>query len=228
MSSLIKLEKVTKTYHLGEHDYQALKGVDFELQRGEMTAIMGASGSGKSTMMNIIGFLDHCTSGRYQFSGQDVSYLEEQALADIRNQKIGFVFQSFFLLPRMNAAQNVMLPLFYRNMPRPEALEKAMATLAKVGIAHLAHHKPNQLSGGQQQRVAIARALIGDPEVILADEPTGALDSQTSQDVMDLFSKLNQDENRTIVIITHDKVISQRCRRVVSIKDGLIQSDSQY
>lgn len=220
--SLIQLENVTKTYHLGDNDFHALKGINFQLERGEMTAIVGMSGSGKSTLMNIIGFLDHCTTGRYLFSGKDVSHLSEDELADIRNQKIGFVFQSFFLLPRSDALQNVMLPLFYRGTPREEAKEKAMAMLEKVGVAHLAHHRPNQLSGGQQQRVAIARALVGDPEVILADEPTGALDSHTGNEVMELFARLNQDEGRTIVIITHDKEVSRRCARTETIKDGKI------
>ncbi len=222
MSSLIKLENVTKVYQLGENDYTALKGVDFQLNRGEMTAIVGVSGSGKSTLMNIIGFLDRCTSGKYFFANQDVSSLQEHELASIRNSKIGFVFQSFFLLQRSSALQNVMLPLFYRGTPRNEAKDKAMHVLEKVGVAHLAAHKPNQLSGGQQQRVAIARALVGDPEIILADEPTGALDTQTGDEVMELFLNLNSNESRTIVIITHDKEISCRCRRIVTIKDGKI------
>jgi putative ABC transport system ATP-binding protein len=224
LSSLIKLENITKTYKMGETNIDALKGVDFELQRGEMTAIVGVSGSGKSTLMNIIGFLDHCTTGRYLFNDQDVSFLTEVELADIRNQKIGFVFQSFFLLPRSNALQNVMLPLFYRGLPREESNELAMQMLDKVGVGSLAHHRPNQLSGGQQQRVAIARALVSNPEVILADEPTGALDSETGNDVMALLADLNRKEGRTIVIITHDKDISRRCQRVVMIKDGRMVS----
>lgn len=224
MSSLIKLENITKIYHLGESDFAALKGINFQLEHGEMTAIIGASGSGKSTMMNIIGFLDHCTSGRYYFTGKDVSHLTDQQLAEIRNRKIGFVFQSFFLLARSTALQNVMLPLFYRGTPRAQAKTMAMNMLEKVNVGHLAHHRPNQLSGGQQQRVAIARALVGDPEVILADEPTGALDSQTSNEVMELFTKMNREEGRTIIIITHDKDISRRCERVVTIKDGKIVS----
>jgi len=220
LSCLIKLENVTKTYQLGENNYTALKGIYFSLNKGEMTAIVGVSGSGKSTLMNILGFLDHCTSGRYLFANEDVSHLSEDELANIRNQKIGFVFQSFFLLPKSNACQNVMLPLFYRNIPRLEAKEKAMQALDKVGLAHLAHHRPNQLSGGQQQRVAIARALVGEPQIILADEPTGALDSQTGDEVMALFDNLNRVEGRTIIIITHDKEVSRRCSRIVTIKDG--------
>lgn len=220
LSFLIKLENVCKSYPLGESSYQALKGVDFTLMRGEMTAIVGVSGSGKSTLMNIIGFLDRASSGRYFFDGLDVSQISKHDLADIRNQKIGFVFQSFFLLLRANALQNVMLPLFYRGTPHEEARAKAMEMLDKVGVAHLATHKPNQLSGGQQQRVAIARALVSDPQVILADEPTGALDSKTSDEVMRLLTDLNQKEGRTIIIITHDKGVSERCTRMVSIKDG--------
>lgn len=220
--SLIKLIQVTKTYHLGAQDFIALSGVNLSVQRGEMMAIVGASGSGKSTLMNIIGFLDRCTTGQYLFDGVDVSALAENQLAAIRNQKIGFVFQSFFLLPKCNALQNVQLPLFYRGTPAAEAKEMALHMLAKVGVAHLATHKPNQLSGGQQQRVAIARALVGNPELILADEPTGALDSQTGRDVMTLLHRLNQEDGRTIIIITHDKAISQQCPRVVTIHDGRI------
>lgn len=213
---------MTKEYHVGNSTFQALKGINFELNRGEMTAIVGVSGSGKSTLMNIIGFLDHCTYGQYFFDGNNVSHLSEDKLAHIRNQKIGFVFQSFFLLPRSTVLQNVMLPLFYRETPRMEAEAKAKLMLKKVGMAHLESNRPNQLSGGQQQRVAIARALVGDPEIILADEPTGALDSQTGNDVMALLTTLNQEEGRTILIITHDKEVSRRCSRVVTIKDGKI------
>lgn len=222
MSSLISLENVSKSYQIGDRWMPVLQGIDFQLTRGEMTAIVGVSGSGKSTLMNIIGFLDRCTTGKYLFDSQDVSTIPEEALADIRNQKIGFVFQSFFLLPRSTALQNVMLPLFYRGTPREAAHAMAMTMLAKVGVEQLANHRPNQLSGGQQQRVAIARALVGNPEVILADEPTGALDSQTGNDVMALLTRLNAEEGRTIVIITHDKDISRRCRRVIAIKDGQI------
>ncbi|OGT41661.1 MAG: macrolide ABC transporter ATP-binding protein [Gammaproteobacteria bacterium RIFCSPHIGHO2_12_FULL_37_34] len=220
MPSLIKLHQVTKSYRVGETILTALNGIHFQLQRGEMTAIMGPSGSGKSTLMNIIGFLDRCTTGDYFFLGQNVSQLSEQKLADIRNQKIGFVFQSFFLLPRATALQNVLLPLFYRGIARIEATTLAMNMLERVHIAHVAHHYPNQLSGGQQQRVAIARALVGNPDIILADEPTGALDSQTGNDIMTLLTELNNKEKRSIVIITHDKNISHRCQRVVMINDG--------
>lgn len=218
--SLIKLENVSKTYQIGQNQVQALRSVNFELHTGEMTAIMGSSGSGKSTLMNIIGFLDRPSSGQYWFNGKNVSSLQEDDLADIRNREIGFVFQSFFLLPRLTAMENVILPLFYRGTLRETALEQAQRMLEKMGVGHLAHHRPNQLSGGQQQRVAISRALVGDPKVILADEPTGALDSDTGNEVMRLFSELHSKENRTIVIITHDKEVSRRCERVVMIKDG--------
>lgn len=223
MSSLIKLEKITKEYVIGDNILNALCGIDFELQTGEMTAVMGTSGSGKSTLMNIIGFLDRSTSGNYYFAGDNIADFSDIDLARIRNQKIGFVFQSFFLLPRMNALQNVMLPLFYRELPREQAAEMAQTMLDKVGIGHLAMHKPNQLSGGQQQRVAIARALVGNPDLILADEPTGALDSQTSHDIMTLLNTLNEKEGRTILIITHDQEVSKQCARVVRIKDGMIR-----
>lgn len=220
--SLVKLENITKIYRSGVHEFNALKGIDFQLDRGEMIAIVGASGSGKSTLMNIIGFLDHCTTGKYWFSGENVSQLDDEYLATVRNQKIGFVFQSFFLLPRLNALQNVMLPLFYRGVPKQDAEAKSLRILDKVGMKKFIHHKPNQLSGGQQQRVAIARALVGDPEVILADEPTGALDSQTGQDVLNLLIDLNRNEKRTIVIITHDHDVSQQCQRTVTLKDGKV------
>ncbi|MBX3708433.1 MAG: ABC transporter ATP-binding protein [Gammaproteobacteria bacterium] len=218
--SLIKLESLTKIYDIGGNKFSALNGVDFELQCGELIAVVGMSGSGKSTLMNIIGFLDRATTGSYFFSGYNVSHLPEEKLAELRNTKIGFVFQSFFLLPRANVVQNVMLPLFYRGVPLLQAKEIAMQMLERVGMRYLANHRPNQLSGGQQQRVAIARALVGNPEVILADEPTGALDSKTGDEVMELFTDLNRNEKRTIIIITHDKEISHRCQRTVTIKDG--------
>lgn len=222
MSPLISLEKVTKTYVTGGSESRILKGVDFQLQSGEMVAIIGSSGSGKSTLMNIMGFLDRCTTGRYIFSGNDVSSLTDDELAAIRNRKVGFVFQSFFLLPRLSALQNVMLPLFYRDEEESYAKTQALKMLEKVGMSAYAAHKPNQLSGGQQQRVAIARALVGNPDVIFADEPTGSLDSKTSQDVMQLFIDLNQQEQRTIVIITHDKEVSRVCPRIVTMKDGCV------
>lgn len=222
MSFLVKIDRITKIYHSGMNEFNALKGVDFHLASGEMTAIMGASGSGKSTLMNIMGFLDRPTSGTYYFAGQDVSQLKDIELARIRNQKIGFVFQSFFLLPRLDALQNVMLPLFYRGEQGDAARTKALDMLEKVGVKKFSRHRPNQLSGGQQQRVAIARALVGNPEIILADEPTGSLDSQTGNEVMKLLLDLNAHEKRTIVIVTHDKNVSRLCGRVVELKDGVV------
>lgn len=217
MSFLINLKNITKIYSNG---FLALKNIDFTLSRGEMIAIIGASGSGKSTLMNIMGFLDRVSRGSYFFSGKDVSTLPDSALATIRNQKVGFVFQSFFLLPRLTALQNVMLPLFYREGEDKLAQTKALMMLKKVGMDNFAHQKPQTLSGGQQQRVAIARALVGDPDVIFADEPTGALDSETGADVMKLLLKLNSEENRSIVVVTHDPVVSSLCQRVVTLKDG--------
>lgn len=222
LSPLIDLKNATKIYPTGMGDYHALKGVDVSIDRGELVAIIGASGSGKSTLMNILGFLDQCTTGEYYFAGQLISRLNDHELALIRNQKVGFVFQAFFLLPRLTALQNVMLPLFYREEIKSIAIEKALTMLDRVGMKSLAHHKPNQLSGGQQQRVAIARALVGDPEIIFADEPTGSLDSKTGKEVMDLFLELNQAEKRTLVLVTHDVGVSRQCRRVISIKDGVI------
>jgi putative ABC transport system ATP-binding protein len=222
LSSLVNITNITKIYKTTAGEFQALKGIDFKLDRGEMVAVVGSSGSGKSTLMNIVGFLDHCTTGKYLFTDEDVSHLPEDRLAEIRNQKIGFVFQSFFLLPRLSALQNVMLPLFYRGEETEVAQAKSLAMLAKVGMERFAKHKPNQMSGGQQQRVAIARALVGDPEVILADEPTGSLDSKTGQEVMDLFHHLNQKEKRTIVMVTHDEGVSRQCQRIVALKDGSV------
>ncbi len=222
MSSLIELKHVSKVYRGEASEFHALKNIGLQLEKSEMVAIVGASGSGKSTLMNIIGFLDHCTSGHYFFSGRDVSCLNHEELAKIRNEKIGFVFQSFFLLPRLSALQNVMLPLFYRGEHPNMSHEKAQQALQKVGMESFLERKPNQLSGGQQQRVAIARALVSEPEIILADEPTGSLDSKTGREVMDLFLYLNQKEGRTIALVTHDPTISELCQRTVFIKDGRI------
>lgn len=223
MSCLIKLSHVTKTYVLPEHTVHALRGINLSIMRGEMMAIMGASGSGKSTLMNIMGLLDRPTSGSYWFDSLEVASLPETALANFRNQNIGFVFQSFFLLPRLTALENVMLPLYYAHIPREEAQARAETLLQKMGVLSLASHRPNQLSGGQQQRVAIARALVNHPDIILADEPTGALDTKTGSEVMALFKQLNE-EGRTIVIITHDPAISQQCQRVLTIKDGIMET----
>lgn len=216
--SLINLSHVSKCYR----NYYALKDINLTVQRGEMIAIVGASGSGKSTLMNMIGLLDRATEGVYSFAGIPVTDLSLVEWARIRNQKMGFVFQAFFLLPRLTVLQNVMLPLFYRGMETQAAQTLALAMLKKVSMETFALRKPNQLSGGQQQRVAIARALVGDAEVILADEPTGSLDSRTGQEVMDLFLALNKQEQKTLILVTHDKAISQQCQRTLLIKDGCI------
>lgn len=222
MSTVIELIDIHKTYHIGEHILHVLQGVNFTIKRGELISIMGASGSGKSTLMNIIGLLDHHESGTYLLDSKEVTKYTENELAAIRNKMIGFVFQSFFLLPRLSALQNVGLPLIYRGVTGKENKERSLAMLKKVGMEEYYDHKPSELSGGQMQRVAIARALVGNPSVILADEPTGALDSKIGQEVMDLFIDLNRSENATIVIITHDPLIAQQCQRIIHIRDGLI------
>lgn len=225
MSPVIKLNNIVKTYQSGEVLLTALNGIDLTVEKGELTAIMGESGSGKSTMLNIIGLLDRPTSGNYILSGTEVEKMSDDELSTIRNQKIGFVFQSFFLLPRLTALQNVCMPLRYRGTSNSEAMERGMVMLEKLGVGHLAKHKPNQMSGGQQQRVAMARALVGEPDLILGDEPTGALDSKTSKEVMRLLIEMNEKEGRTIVIVTHDPHVGEQCRRVVRLQDGNIVSD---
>jgi putative ABC transport system ATP-binding protein len=220
LSSLIELKDIVKTYHAGDTDVEVLKHINFHIDKGEFVSIVGESGAGKSTLVNIVGLLDRLTAGKYIFDGEEISAYSDKKLSFTRGRKIGFVFQSFFLLPRLNALQNVALPLLYRNISFHKAKRSALEQLERVGIAHLARHKPNQLSGGQMQRVAIARALIGDPGLILADEPTGALDSKTSDDVMNLFLSLNKNEGKTILLITHDVALSKQCQRSVKIVDG--------
>lgn len=219
---LVDLQKMSKYYQRGEQRFAALDNVNLQLFANELTAIIGASGSGKSTLMNIIGLLDRATQGDYLLDGVNVSSLSDIELAAIRNKKIGFIFQSFCLLPRQTVLQNVMLPLLYNAQPvdREESKILAMDMLNQMRVGHLAQQKPNQLSGGQQQRVAIARALVNDPSLILADEPTGALDSATTEDVMQLFKKLHHDKGCTIVIITHEAAISKQCERIVKMNDG--------
>jgi len=207
---------------MGDNQLQVLKGIDLCIEAGELLAIMGASGSGKSSLMNIIGLLDSPTTGQYILDNKLVANYQDDDLARLRNHTIGFVFQSFFLLPRLNALQNVSLPLRYRNYKSHEIKLRAIEMLKKVGMEPYLHHRPNQLSGGQQQRVAIARALVGDPRVVLADEPTGALDSKIGQEVIDLFIDLNQKDDTTIVIITHDPNVAKQCRRIIKLHDGLI------
>jgi len=223
---VVKLIDVHKTYHTGDVDVHAVRGVSREIQRGEFVALMGASGSGKSTLMNIVGCLDRPTSGRYVLDDADVSVLDRDQLADIRNHKLGFVFQSFNLLPRTSARENVELPLLYgaHRLTNAQLREKADAVLASVGLAGREDHHPSQLSGGQQQRVAIARALVNDPEVVLADEPTGNLDSRTSIEIMGIFQQLN-DRGITIIMVTHEQDIAAYARRNVVMRDGLILKD---
>ena len=226
MSAVIQFADVHKTYHTGEVDVHAVQGVTLEIQAGEFVAIMGASGSGKSTMMNILGCLDRPTGGQYLLDGVDASKLERDQLADIRNQKIGFIFQGFNLLARTSALENVELPLLYsRHRLAPHvAVERAMNALKIVGLADRAHHHPSQLSGGQQQRVAIARALVNNPKLLLADEPTGNLDTRTSVEVMGVFQKLNA-TGITIVMVTHELDIAQYTKRNVVMRDGRVVSD---
>ncbi len=228
LSLLVELKKITKNYHLAERIIPVLKGIDFQLNYGDMLAIMGASGSGKSTLMHILGCLDQYTTGEYYFTGKNISLLSEHELAAIRNHKIGFIFQAFFLLPRLTALENVMLPLFYRGIDRISAKKLATDALERIGMISLAQHRPNQLSGGQQQRVAIARALVGNPELILADEPTGALDSETGAEIMEILQLLNKQEGRTIVIITHDSTISNYCSDRIKMSDGLIVTEGLF
>ena len=219
--SLIKFDNITKTYQTGKNEFTALKGITFTIDTGEHVAIIGPSGSGKSTTMHIIGLLDRLTTGHYYFNGKETIELSYNELAALRNRTIGFVFQSFFLLPKLTALQNVGLPLFYRNVSKKESKERCMDILEKVGMADYATHRPYELSGGQQQRVAIARALVGEPKIILADEPTGALDSKTSDVIMELL--LHQAKGTTVIIITHDPEVAKECRRVIKIYDGMIK-----
>jgi putative ABC transport system ATP-binding protein len=223
---MIELQDIHKSYFLAGKEEPVLKGVNFKIIDGDMVALMGPSGSGKSTLMNIIGLLDHPTSGTYRLNQNEIASFASDELAELRNRYIGFVFQSFFLLPRLTALQNVMLPLIYRNMPREEMTTLAMNKLTKVGMAELTHHTPSQLSGGQQQRVAIARALVGEPKVILADEPTGALDAKTSQEVMDLLIQLNHQEATTIIIVTHDEEVASQCKNICRIREGKVLQDA--
>jgi ABC-type lipoprotein export system ATPase subunit len=224
---LLELRDIYKTYFLGDISVPVLKGVSFNIAQGELVALMGASGSGKSTLMNILGCLDHATSGEYWLNGQEISHLSADGLAMLRNSRIGFVFQNFNLLPRTTALDNVMMPLSYstKNLSDHQARQKAKDMLARLGLEDRMHHEPSQLSGGQQQRVAIARSLINNPAILLADEPTGNLDSHTSEEILKLFNQLNKEQGITIILVTHDANIANHAQRIIRISDGIIEGE---
>lgn len=222
---LIVLRDVTKVYHMGTVEVHALQNISLDIHRGELTSIMGPSGSGKSTLMNIIGCLDLPTSGTYRLDGVDIQDLDDNQLAEIRNRRIGFVFQNFNLLPRTTALDNVMLPLVYAGVPRQERKQRAMEALEAVGLADRMGHRPNELSGGQQQRVAIARALVTQPAIILADEPTGNLDSKSGAEIVELFQRLNEEQGITVLFVTHDPDVARCSRRIVRLHDGRVVAD---
>jgi putative ABC transport system ATP-binding protein len=223
--SIIHLEGIEKSYFMGSQAIPVLKGISLDIFKNEYVALMGPSGSGKSTLMNILGCLDSPTGGKYILNGKDVSKMPDDDLAEVRNTEIGFVFQQFNLLPRLSAAENVALPLIYAGVSKKERIERAMEALDKVGLAERSHHKSNELSGGQIQRVAIARALVNNPSILLADEPTGNLDSKTSVEVMQIFGKLRESGN-TVVLVTHEEDIAAYAQRVVRLRDGLVESDT--
>ena len=225
MSAIICIDKLYKTYYMGKQSVQVLKGLSLDINKNEYVALMGPSGSGKSTLMNIIGCLDTPTGGKYVLNNKDVSKMSDDDLAEIRNKEIGFVFQQFNLLPRLSAVENVALPLIYAGINKKERTERALEALAQVGLADRSHHKSNELSGGQIQRVAIARALVNNPAILLADEPTGNLDSKTGVEVMEIFEKIHAAGN-TIVLVTHEEYIAKHAKRIVRLKDGEIETDT--
>ncbi|MDX2045408.1 MAG: ABC transporter ATP-binding protein [Chitinophagaceae bacterium] len=225
MNSVIHLENIRKSYFMGKQELQVLKGITLNILTNEYVALMGPSGSGKSTLMNILGCLDSPTAGTYILNGNDVSKMPDNDLAEIRNKEIGFVFQQFNLLPRLSALENVALPLVYAGIPRKQRNEIAMEVLRKVDLTDRSHHKPNELSGGQCQRVAIARALVNNPSIILADEPTGNLDTKTSYEIMQIFGKIHSEGN-TVVLVTHEEDISNYARRIIRLRDGMVESDA--
>ncbi|HTX55682.1 MAG TPA: ABC transporter ATP-binding protein [Candidatus Acidoferrales bacterium] len=222
---VVRLVDVHKTYTMGDQSVGALAGVDFLLDPGEFVAIMGPSGSGKSTLMHVIGLLTRPTSGQYFFEGQDVSGLTADELADVRSRRLGFVFQSYNLLPRTTALENVELPMVYAGVPTERQRALAMQALEVVGVSEMAEHESNQMSGGQQQRVAIARALVNDPSLILADEPTGALDTKSSEDIMNVFARLNAEHGMTILLVTHEPSVGRKAKRIITFRDGKIVGD---
>ena len=223
---MIRLSGIVKRYRMGEEELMALAGVDLHIGRNEYVALIGPSGSGKSTLMNLIGCLDTPSEGTYVLNGRDTSTMNDNELAQVRNQEIGFVFQSFHLLPRLSVLENVMQPLVYRGIPRAERKRRASEALVQVGLGNRMGHRPNQLSGGQRQRVAVARALVGKPSILLADEPTGNLDSRTSAEIMALFDEVHR-SGQTVVVVTHEPEIAAHCRRTLRVSDGLIVQDSQ-
>lgn len=225
MKEVISLKNVRKSYYLGKQELPVLKGIDLSVMENEYISLMGPSGSGKSTLMNIIGCLDTLTAGTYVLNGKDVSKMSDDELADVRNMEIGFVFQQFNLLPRLTAWENVALPLIYAGVNKKDREERARDILAKVGLADRAHHKPNELSGGQSQRVAVARALVNNPSIILADEPTGNLDTKTSEEIMELFGQIHEQGN-TVMLVTHEEDIANFTKRIVRIRDGVVESDT--
>lgn len=223
---IIRLENIQKSYFLGKNELKVLKGISTDVMKNEFVALMGPSGSGKSTLMNIIGCLDSPTGGKYILNGKDVSRMQDNDLARVRNEEIGFVFQQFNLLPRLTAAENVALPLVYGGIRKKERMERAAAVMEKVKLTDRMHHKPNELSGGQCQRVAIARALVNNPSIILADEPTGNLDSKTSYEIMDILCRIHGEGN-TVILVTHEEDISTFAHRIIRLKDGMIESDKK-
>ncbi|HMW26756.1 MAG TPA: ABC transporter ATP-binding protein [Ferruginibacter sp.] len=226
MQSIIHLENIRKSYYLGKQELPVLKGISLDVYRNEYVALMGPSGSGKSTLMNILGCLDSPSGGRYMLNGKDVSRMPDNDLAEVRNKEIGFVFQQFNLLPRLTAAENVALPLVYAGIGKKERQDRAIEVLKRVKLDDRSHHKPNELSGGQAQRVAIARALINNPSIILADEPTGNLDTKTSYEIMDILGKIHSEGN-TVILVTHEEDISHYAHRVIRLRDGMIETDKQ-
>lgn len=225
MQPIIHLESIKKNYYLGKQVIEVLKGITLDISKGEYVALMGPSGSGKSTLMNILGCLDTPTAGRYVLNDRDVSKMQDNQLADVRNQEIGFVFQQFNLLPRLTALENVALPLVYAGIPKKQRNEIALKMLDRVNLTDRSHHKPNELSGGQNQRVAIARALVNDPSIILADEPTGNLDSKTSYEIMEIFGRIH-DSGNTVILVTHEEDIANHAHRVIRLRDGVIETDN--